>query len=381
MKSTQVFVRFLYACTLATCPPIRENERQKYDVVGPYGPLSDRRFQSGSEVGIRCEFGYELPNPDQNHVTCKNGTWVPQVPMCAPSESPDSLSSTHLRETYFLENCKLPVRPNGFFTWRGEIVNSVNGHEIGHREGAKLFCLRGYELRGDDALECNLGSWLKTAGECVPRKFPFFWCHSPVLPKNRTNLAESCAVPVLRYGHYKNESVGRTSIEHASKLDFQCQRGYHPNPMQGEVHCSHGTLKPHAPECNEGNCQLTFSAENACSAILDPSVTPQKTPYFSIGCTRPYDIDNAWVYIKEPMTQRRLLIDPQLSVFPNRTIVHYKCSESMDDSSRMFRRIRRAASLSSLYTADEAHAIECTDGEWVALLVECGKRTIHSCQA
>lgn len=98
----------------------------------------------------------------------------------------------------------------------------------------------------------------------------------------------------------------------------------------------------------------------------------QKSVYLSIGCTRPYDIDNAWVYIKDPATNRRLLIDPQLSIFPNRTIVHYKCSESLDDGNEMRGRKRRAP-LSALYTADVAHGIECMDGEWVALLVECGK--------
>jgi hypothetical protein len=33
-----------------------------------------------------------------------------------------------------------------------------------------MVCLRGYELVGNSALECNLGKWLKLAGECEPSK-------------------------------------------------------------------------------------------------------------------------------------------------------------------------------------------------------------------
>lgn len=64
------------------------------------------------------------------------------------------------------EFCRLPPRLHSFFLQQAEILQS--GAMIRHRDGARMVCLRGYELIGNGALECNLGKWLKVAGECEP---------------------------------------------------------------------------------------------------------------------------------------------------------------------------------------------------------------------
>lgn len=66
---------------------------------------------------------------------------------------------------YCAESCVLPQIPNAFFASQGEILNL--GETILHSNGAKMYCMRGFQLSGNDVLECNLGKWLKDGGTCA----------------------------------------------------------------------------------------------------------------------------------------------------------------------------------------------------------------------
>ena len=77
-----------------------------------------------------------------------------------------------------------------------------------------------------------------------------------------------------------------------------------------------------------------------------------------MGCPRPLDIEEAWVYRQKQHGNKILsmLIDPYQTIYPNDTVVHYKC----EDNSRPAH-------------YPEAAAVRCIDGEWIAQLVSCGK--------
>lgn len=80
------------------------------------------------------------------------------------------------------------------------------------------------------------------------------------------------------------------------------------------------------------------------------------------GCRRPIDIQSAWVYVKRE-DDTDMLIDPFQPFLPNNSVVHFKCAmrSSSSDEHRK-----------------EASAIICQNGEWVALLSECGKKNVSS---
>jgi hypothetical protein len=78
------------------------------------------------------------------------------------------------------------------------------------------------------------------------------------------------------------------------------------------------------------------------------------TPNLNVGCQRPLENDAVWVYRETRHGQRSIaaLIDPYQDVYPNNTVVHYKCNSETAHS--------------------VANAVRCIDGEWIAQLSACG---------
>lgn len=76
------------------------------------------------------------------------------------------------------------------------------------------------------------------------------------------------------------------------------------------------------------------------------------------------DIEKAWIY--RELTSRNgqrtsFLIDPYLAMYPNNTIVHYKCDRN-----------DAIAPQDGFVVHHEASSVKCVNGDWFALLTPCG---------
>uniref|UniRef100_A0A914VW63 Sushi domain-containing protein n=1 Tax=Plectus sambesii TaxID=2011161 RepID=A0A914VW63_9BILA len=275
-----------------SCPALYDNRRQQLAVIR-LNRRADGRFPHGSQLMVLCQQGYELAEGTDGALLCSNASWIPEVPTCKP------------------KFCRLPPRLHSFFLQQAEILQS--GAMIRHREGARMVCLRGYELVGNSALECNLGKWLKSAGECEPK---------------------SCQLPFIDRGFYALSPLPN-QISHGSNVSFVCEAGLNPRPVIGNVLCAFGDLRPHAPECN---------------IEISPNAP---TPNLNVGCQRPLETDAVWVYRETRHGGRSIatLIDPYQEVYPSNTVVHYKCTSN------------------TAHTV--ANAVRCIDGEWIAQLSAC----------
>lgn len=68
----------------------------------------------------------------------------------------------------FTDDCQIPIRNHVFFLdMRSERILQ-SGDIVQHGGGARMVCLSGYELHGNDKFECSYGSFTQQIGHCRP---------------------------------------------------------------------------------------------------------------------------------------------------------------------------------------------------------------------
>ncbi|MCP9263096.1 Sushi SCR CCP domain containing protein [Dirofilaria immitis] len=212
----------------ADCEPILDDYRRKTVVrKGDDNP---------TEIMIVCSEGFHFENARTNGIIfCKDGRWTPEVPNCIPKR----------------------------------ILQS--GDFMKHGGGARMVCLRGYELQGNDKFECNHGMFIQQIGYCRPKH---------------------CKLKADEDSRY---SSNKTKLNHNEEIDMICEM----NVIR--LKCRFGEIYP-----NFG-----------CTGDDSPSAS----------CRRPNDDQLFVAYRTTNISGRPIRLDMsiQQDTFPKNTIIQYIC--------------------------------------------------------
>lgn len=348
------------------CSPVYDTRRQLISYIAG-GPLRNGSIPVGTEIQIECVRGHDLSDPTLKFVRCRESGWAPALPRCLPSILERLLLLTSFFSiNLYPENCNLPSRENGFFMYLNEIVAA--GLEIRHSYGAQMFCLKEFELHGNDILECNLGQFLKPAGQCVPSEWQLL---NPPLVGSISNpsnnpwqspvLCHICVMDSIFLTQYRRRSFmawGLISIVQNHSDRFQSHKWFTAGSATSDQKppCAIQLVKQKILTWLHYQIVIV----NVCNHTEMIRTGRQRQPLVLYsGCDRPMDVESAWIYRELVAGNQTVstLIDPEQSVFPNQTVVHYKCL---------------SANVTNNHEAMQANAVKCVNGDWIAQLVDCG---------
>ncbi|VDK72875.1 unnamed protein product [Litomosoides sigmodontis] len=233
----------------AECEPISADYRRKIVVT--------KGNDSPTEIMIICSKGFHFESARTDGITfCKNRRWTPKVPECIP------------------DDCQVPIRNHVFFLDVGSERILQSGDIVLHGGGARMICLRGYELHGNDKFECNYGASIQQIGYCRPKR---------------------CKLETDEGNKY---SSNKTELHHNEEIDMICET----NVIR---------LK-----CRFGEIQPNFRCINNESS--------------SSSCHRPNDYQPFVAYRTTNISGRlvRLDMSPQQATFPKNTIIQYICVDN-----------------------------------------------------
>lgn len=260
---------------------------------------------------INNEFNPNRKNTEQLISECVAGHWIPELLECTP------------------KSCPLPSLLNAVFM---RITLSANGshgifqtsEKLAHGQKAKMQCFRGFEVLGNSLVECYRGQILDDLGQCIPK-----------------NCNLNALAAYLPSGHQATLPHDQTIIIHCaarSPIYISCQFG-HLNTSTAAF---------------EGCILLMNSLTTALnhSVLLPSSLT---TSHLSF-CPAPYHSS-----LLASIVLAAEHLDPLLPSYPDGTIIRYFCTEQ-----------REFGNLEEEF--DEAAAIQCMNGEWIAMLLHCVER-------
>lgn len=93
------------------------------------------------------------------------------------------MQKNYFLENKFVENCNIPLRLHTFFV-KSQIASTEystlrnvdkettvvlqSGEILEHEEITRMICLRGFQLVGNNLVECFQGRIVRDVGKCVP---------------------------------------------------------------------------------------------------------------------------------------------------------------------------------------------------------------------
>ncbi|KAK6112625.1 Protein lev-9 domain protein [Brugia pahangi] len=210
-----------------------------------------------AEIMVICSEGFHFEDSRADGIAfCKNGRWTPEVPNCIP------------------DDCRIPIRSHVFFldTRSERILQS--GDIMLHGSRARMVCLHGYELHGNDKFECNHGVFTQQVGHCRPK-----YCKLETGEDNRYNS-------------------NKTELHHNEEIDMMC-----------------GTNTVRL-KCRFGEIQPNFG----CIDYESPSTS----------CLRPNDNQPFVAYRTTNISGHPIRLDMsvQQATFPKNTIIQYICVDN-----------------------------------------------------
>ncbi|VDN02323.1 unnamed protein product [Thelazia callipaeda] len=211
------------------------------------------------EILVTCSKGFHLESSPTNGVVvkCRNGKWIPQVPQCIP------------------DDCQIPMRNHVFFLdVRSERILQ-SGDQIQHGSNARMICMHGYELRGNDNLECKQGIFIEQIGRCKPKH---------------------CKLETTESIHF---GVNKTQLKHNEEIYVTC------NAVVVKMKCRFGEIHPRF-SCNDNGSSLA-------------------------SCRRPNDYQPFIAYRMTNVSGQliRLDINAEELMFPKNTIIQYICADKL----------------------------------------------------
>uniref|UniRef100_A0A915C8W8 Locomotion-related protein Hikaru genki n=1 Tax=Parascaris univalens TaxID=6257 RepID=A0A915C8W8_PARUN len=237
----------------STCDIIPGDARRKVVIT--------KGGESPTEALVVCATGFHfLDSQIDGVIRCRDGRWTPDIPRCIP------------------DDCLIPSRHHVFFlnAKSGQILQS--GDVVEHGNGARMVCLRGYRIEGNDVLECHQGRFISAIGHCRPKR---------------------CELPILREGKYSVPE--KRELQHNEQIDLQCNR------KSIQLTCRFGDIQP------KPICPIRKAHEQHSLTML---------------CRRPSDNEPFIVYRTTVVggVSTRVELSPRQEAFPNGTIIHYECT-------------------------------------------------------
>ncbi|CAG9821323.1 unnamed protein product [Phaedon cochleariae] len=186
--------------------------------------------QNGSELSVECDPNYEFL-ASLSQVTCNNGTWT-FIPKCEPAR------------------CKLlPKAPrNGM----------VLAPKMEHGMKSRFRCKDGYQLKGEELMECSFGNW---TGE--PPKCEEVYCPYPGAVENGKILL------VGNMGLYDYRPYVR-KVTNNKQIMYDCDKGYVLAEGPPGATCIGGNWSPkQLPKCLLGQHPRIRWNRRKRSAIME----------------------------------------------------------------------------------------------------------------
>uniref|UniRef100_A0AAR5PA08 Sushi domain-containing protein n=1 Tax=Dendroctonus ponderosae TaxID=77166 RepID=A0AAR5PA08_DENPD len=165
----------------------------------------------GEKLAVDCDPSYEFLSTHMN-VTCNNGTWT-EMPRCDPAK------------------CQhLPRAPRH---------GMVSAPDMNHGMKAKFRCKDGYELVGEEFVECFFGNW---TGE-LPQCHEVFCPYPGVVEKGKILL-------VGNMGLYDYRSYVKR-VANNKQIMYDCEKGFVVTEGPLGATCVGGKWSPHElPKCS-----------------------------------------------------------------------------------------------------------------------------------
>ncbi|KAH1014446.1 hypothetical protein HUJ05_012309 [Dendroctonus ponderosae] len=179
----------------------------------------------GEKLAVDCDPSYEFLSTHMN-VTCNNGTWT-EMPRCDPAKQ------TGVYQTQLLlpNRCQhLPRAPRH---------GMVSAPDMNHGMKAKFRCKDGYELVGEEFVECFFGNW---TGE-LPQCHEVFCPYPGVVEKGKILL-------VGNMGLYDYRSYVKR-VANNKQIMYDCEKGFVVTEGPLGATCVGGKWSPHElPKCS-----------------------------------------------------------------------------------------------------------------------------------
>lgn len=250
---------------------------------------------------------------------CQNGKWNPPLIDCVPKDCnvPFRLHTLFVKSR--VDNLLIPYNLLQKETEETTVVLQP-GEALSHGKIARMICLRGFLVVGNNLVECFQGRIVRDVGKCVPK---------------------NCTLP--KYSYFASNM---TILEHGKSSLLYCEG--HSTALI--VSCSFGQFNP-TPNCR--NNELSYC------------VSPKKDgniPALVFHVTN--HKNNLKLNSVNLPAQEILYLDRFQSAYPNGTIIRFKCEDFKTN-------INNERYKFNDYKQQQAGATQCINGKWHSSLLPC----------